>query len=57
MCPPGYYHNGFMATPKLGHRMYICSNITENSVKVEIDSTCYCYYLFYDFIFEILIYL
>ena len=22
MCPPGYYHNGFMATPELGHRMY-----------------------------------
>ncbi len=22
MCPPGYHHNGFMATPELGHRMY-----------------------------------
>ena len=22
ICPPGYYHNGFMATPELGHRMY-----------------------------------
>ena len=22
MCPPGCYHNGFMATPELGHRMY-----------------------------------
>ena len=22
MCPPGYHHNGFMATPKLWHRMY-----------------------------------
>ena len=22
MCPPGYYHNGFMATPELGHRIY-----------------------------------
>ena len=21
MCPPGYHHNGFMATPELGHRM------------------------------------
>ena len=19
MCPPGYHHNGFMATPELGH--------------------------------------
>ena len=23
MCPPGCHHNGFMATPELGHRMYI----------------------------------
>ena len=22
MCSPGCYHNGFMATPELGHRMY-----------------------------------
>ena len=22
MWPPGYHHNGFMATPELGHRMY-----------------------------------
>ena len=22
MCLPGYHHNGFMATPELGHRMY-----------------------------------
>ena len=22
MCPPGCYHNGFIATPELGHRMY-----------------------------------
>jgi hypothetical protein len=22
MCPPGYHHNGLMATPELGHRMY-----------------------------------
>ncbi len=21
MCPPGYHHNGFMATPELGHKM------------------------------------
>ena len=23
MCPPGYHHNGFMATHALGHMMYI----------------------------------
>ena len=22
MCPPGNHHNGFMATPELGYRMY-----------------------------------
>ena len=22
MCPPGCYHNGFMAAPEFGHRMY-----------------------------------
>ena len=26
MCPPGCYHNGFMATPELGHRMYTQTN-------------------------------
>ncbi len=27
VCPSGYHHNGFMATPELGHRIrfiYIC---------------------------------
>ena len=23
MCPPGYHHNGFVATDALGHIMYI----------------------------------
>ena len=23
MCPPGYHHNGFVATHALGHMMYI----------------------------------
>ena len=23
MCPPGYYHNGFVATHALGHLMYM----------------------------------
>ena len=25
MCPPGYHHNGFMATHALGHMMYGCA--------------------------------
>ena len=24
MCPPGYHHNGFVATHALGHTMYGC---------------------------------
>ena len=24
MCPPGYHHNGFVATHALGHMMYGC---------------------------------
>ena len=28
MCPPGYHHNGFVATHALGHMMYIMCNRT-----------------------------
>ena len=28
MCPPGYHHNGFVATHALGHMMYIMYNRT-----------------------------
>ena len=24
MCPPGYHHNGFVATHAIGHMMYGC---------------------------------
>ena len=30
MCPPGYHHNGFVATHALGHMMYgfeLCTNV------------------------------
>ena len=32
MCPPGYYHNGFVATHALGHMMYgwdVCAQVHE----------------------------
>ena len=32
MCPPGYHHNGFVATHALGHMMYIrtsCAQVHE----------------------------
>ena len=25
MCPPGYHHNGSVATQALGHMMYSCT--------------------------------
>ena len=28
MCPPGYHHNGFVATHALGHMMYGISAYT-----------------------------
>ena len=27
MCPPGYYHNGFVATDALGHMMWDLSTL------------------------------
>ena len=32
MCPPGYHHNGFVATHALGHMMYVASVRFEHSV-------------------------
>ena len=29
MCPPGYHHNGFVATHALGHMMYGCAQVHE----------------------------
>ena len=29
MCPPGYHHNGFVATHALGHMMYGCAQMHE----------------------------
>ena len=29
MCPPGYDHNGFVATHALGHIMYGCAQVHE----------------------------
>ena len=38
MCPPGYHHNVFMATPELGHRMYGYTYTTGN-----LKNTIYIY--------------
>ena len=46
MCPPGCHHNGFMATPELGHRMYILSYV-EGSVYI------YIYIFFFFFLWQI----
>ena len=46
MCPPGCYHNGFVATPELGHRMYgytlldcIVEYITHSEIQWNLDLT------------------
>ena len=30
MCPPGYHHNGFVATHALGHNRTLCAQVHEN---------------------------
>ena len=46
MCPPGYHHNSFMATPELRHRMYgdiLCKRITlwsHQSAQTVISEQC-----------------
>ena len=37
MCPPGYHHNGFVATHALGHMMYIVFMKT-----YILRSPCFC---------------
>ena len=32
MCPPGYHHNGFVATHALGHMMYDCGDNREDTL-------------------------
>ena len=39
MCPPGYHHNGFMATPELGHRMYSSIYIPSTYIQYPIPTT------------------
>ena len=41
MCPPGYHHNGFVATHALGHMMYVMCG----------DIYIYIYIYIYKFIF------
>ena len=39
MCPPGYHHNGFVATHALGHMMYSIYYAHLTSVRFE-HSVC-----------------
>ena len=47
MCPPGYHHNGFVATHALGHMMYGC-----HKAIVVITGRAHC---FHDYIYITLI--
>ena len=57
MCPPGYHHNGFVATHALGHMMYvyiyICIYIyierereIDRSIDIDIDICMLCMYIY-----------
>ena len=41
MCPPGYHHNGFVATHVLGHMMY-SSSCTSCAQVHELPQSHYC---------------
>ena len=62
MCPPGYHHNGFVATHALGHMMYIyyahlASVRFEHSVCRGSLMTTYIYIYIYILICKIGVYL
>ncbi len=40
MCPPGYHHNGVMATPELGHRMCTVTHCEDCIVESPECSNC-----------------
>ena len=40
MYPPGCHHNGFMATPELGHRMYGYTCIQQPTSKTQYIILC-----------------
>ena len=50
MCPPGYHHNGFVATHALGHMMYImpkCMSCHKAIVVITERAHCFhdCIYI------------
>ena len=52
MCPPGYHHNGFLATHTLGHRMYaMCTELLHCIlylyIYIYIYITYYILYIYY----------
>ena len=44
MCPPGYHHNGFVATHTLGHMMYGCTHDVRLHMMYTyiLRSSCFC---------------
>ena len=52
MCPPGYHHNGFVATHALGHMMYGLHHVPKcmscHKAIVVITGRAHC---FHDFIY------
>ena len=56
MCPPGYHHNGFVATHALGHMMYPMYHVPKcmscHKAIVVITGRAHC---FHDYIYITLI--
>ena len=52
MCPPGYHHNGFVATHALGHMMYGYMSMSCHKAIVVITGRAHC---FHDYIYITLI--
>ena len=60
ICPPGYHHNGFMATPALGHMMYgyalqvpMAQRVFNKLSKTHTDIYIYVYIYIYMYIQDI----
>ena len=43
MCPPGYHHNGFVATHALGHMMYGSVRFEHSVCRGSLMTTIYIY--------------
>ena len=53
MCPPGYHHNGFVATHALGHMMYGSTLLVPVNQRVLNKQSNIYVYVFHDFMIRV----